>query len=108
MNPPVSVCQYVSTMGRHPPATCSRSQRHAASFSGSPTLATTRTLLRSKSATSCSAPAAISARIAVGAVYRWVAPACSAVRHSSARSGCTGDAPSSTLVAPITSGAYTP
>ena len=66
-NMPVSVCHHVSMSGQRPAPTTWWNQRHASGLSGSPTLPSSRRLLRSWRATQAS-PNRMRVRIAVGAV----------------------------------------
>jgi hypothetical protein len=68
---PVSVCHHVSTTGQRSPPMYFQYQAHASGLIGSPTLPSSRSELRSSSANS-SWPYFMSARMAVGAVYRMV------------------------------------
>ena len=67
MIPPVSVCHHVSTIGQRPPPTTFQYHNHAFGLIGSPTVPSSRSLLRSCFST-CSTPHFMHARIAVGAV----------------------------------------
>ena len=67
MKLPVSVCQYVSTIGHRPSPTTLWYQRHASGLMGSPTEPKMRSDERSCRVT-YSSPAFMSARTAVGAV----------------------------------------
>src|SRR5918996_1655307 len=69
---PVSVCHHVSTTGQRSPPMYFQYQAHASGLIGSPTDPSRRSDERSSRANS-SGPYFMSARIAVGAVYRIVA-----------------------------------
>ena len=70
---PVSVCHHVSTIGHCSFPMCRWYQIQASGLIGSPTVPSSRSDQRSCLA-ACSGPHFIWARIAVGAVYRIVAP----------------------------------
>src|SRR4051794_33444103 len=70
---PVSVCHHVSTIGQRPPPITRWYHIHASGLIGSPTLPNRRNLDRSYRA-GHSSPSFISARMAVGAVYKIVTP----------------------------------
>ena len=62
------------------PPMCSRYHTHASGLIGSPTVPSTRSLLKSCFC-ACSGPHFMCERIAVGAVYRIVTPYLSAISH---------------------------
>ena len=101
MIPPVSVCHQLSWIGR-PSASCP--QTTASGFSGSPTLATKRSADRSCSLRA-SAPARISIRTAVGAVYQTRDPLALERRYQRSASNSPS---STTIVTPCVSGAMIP
>ena len=67
MNPPVSVCHHVSTIGHLESPTTRWYHSHASGLMGSPTVPSTLRLLREARLTGPS-PSRMSARMAVGAV----------------------------------------
>ncbi len=101
MIPPVSVCHQLSWMGI---PNASIPHQTASGLSGSPTLATKR-----RSGNACcfasSAPAFISMRMAVGAVYQTLTRSSSRMRYQRTASK---SASSTMLVTPCTSGVTMP
>ncbi|CAN5297700.1 hypothetical protein BH23ACT9_BH23ACT9_03970 [soil metagenome] len=104
MWPPVSVCHQVSTIGA-----CSRPMWawyhiHASGLIGSPTVPRTRSEDRS-CRSGYSVPHFMNARMAVGAVYRIVAPYLATMSQKRSLSGKSGVPSYITLVHPLASGA---
>ena len=86
---PVSVCHHVSTIGHRSPPMNFQYQIHASGLIGSPTDPSSRSDDRS-CCSGYSVPHRMNARIAVGAVYRIVAPYRSAIAHKRSLSGQSG------------------
>ena len=101
MIPPVSVCHQLSCAGR---PRCSAVHTTASGLRGSPTLATKRSALRSRS-WARSLPERMSIRIAVGDVYQTVTCCSSSVRYQRVASKSRS---STRLTTPWVSGAMTP
>jgi hypothetical protein len=101
MIPPVSVCHQLSWMGR---PSASSPHTTPSGFKGSPTLATKRRRDRSCGLAS-SAPAFMSIRTAVGAVYQTVTRSSSRMRYQRSASN---SASSTMLVTPLASGETMP
>ena len=86
---PVSVCHHVSTTGARSPPITFQYQTHASGLIGSPTEPRSRSEERSCFSGN-SVPHRMNARIAVGAVYRIVAPYVSTIDHQRSLSGQSG------------------
>ena len=86
---PVSVCHHVSTTGARSPPITFQYQTQASGLIGSPTDPRRRIEERSCFSGN-SVPHRMKARIAVGAVYRMVAPYVSTIDHQRSLSGQSG------------------
>src|SRR5690606_20391116 len=104
--PPFSVSHPVSTIGDIPFPTFSLNQFQASSLMGSPTEPNLVIELKSLPSTN-SSPAAISERIAVGAVYKMFTLCLSTISHIRPASGQLGIPSNMTDVAPCDKGPYT-
>src|SRR5580704_5903023 len=103
MTAPVSVCHHVSTMGQRSPPMTLWYHIHASGLIGSPTLPSNRSLPRLYLAGMAS-PNFMSARMAVGAVYRMSTPCDSQIFQKRPPSGKVGAPSYMSTVAPAASG----